>query len=224
MIKIYQCTYGQKQLEQQVYIQNRISHSALGNKTPEEKFSGEKPEVSHLKIFGCPVYIHIPKEKRTKLDYSGKKGLFIVYSEQSKAYQIYIPGYCQIELSRDVTFDEDTTFRKSKIDKEDEQKHETPRVAESPKPVRNKEEDQIPKDHDMTEPQKPKEFPSEMISHKRRHVWAREVIEEAKIHGVPEGTFRERKNPNPYPSYVTLMCDIFYKGPAYFEEETKKKE
>ena len=51
-----------------VYVQNRISHSALGNKTQEEMFSGERPKVSHLKIFGCPVYIHIPKEKRSKLD------------------------------------------------------------------------------------------------------------------------------------------------------------
>ena len=51
-----------------VYLHNRISHSALGFKTPEEIFTGKKPEVSHLKIFGCLVYIHIPKEKRTKLD------------------------------------------------------------------------------------------------------------------------------------------------------------
>ena len=38
------------------------------------------------------------------MDPSGKKGLFVGYSEQSKAYQIYIPGYHQIEPSRDVTF------------------------------------------------------------------------------------------------------------------------
>ena len=69
--------------------------------------SGEKPGVIHLRIFGCPVYIHIPKEKRSKLDPSGKKELFVGYSEQSKAYRIYIPGYRQIELSRDVGFDED---------------------------------------------------------------------------------------------------------------------
>jgi transposase InsO family protein len=47
-----------------VYVQNRLSHSALGFKTPEEMFIGKKPEVSHLKIFGYPVFIHIPKEKR----------------------------------------------------------------------------------------------------------------------------------------------------------------
>ena len=49
-----------------VYVHNRISYNALGNKTLEEMFTGEKPKVSHLKIFGCPVYIHIPKEKRSK--------------------------------------------------------------------------------------------------------------------------------------------------------------
>ena len=70
-------------------------------------FSGKKPEVSHLRIFGCPVYIHIPKEKRTKLDPSGKKGIFVGYSESSKAYRIYFPGYKKIDISRDVTFDED---------------------------------------------------------------------------------------------------------------------
>ena len=76
-----------------VYVQNWIYYSAFGNKTLEEMFSSEILEVSHLNIFGCLVYIHIPKEKRSKLDPSGKKGLFVGYSEQSKPYQIYIPGY-----------------------------------------------------------------------------------------------------------------------------------
>ena len=70
-----------------VYVQNRTPHRVLENKTPEEVFLGKKPEVSHLRIFGCPMYIHIPKEKRTKLDPSGKKGIFVGYSESSKAYR-----------------------------------------------------------------------------------------------------------------------------------------
>ena len=70
-----------------VYVQNRLSHSALGFKTPKEMYTGKKPEVSHLKIFGCLVYVHIPKEKRTKLDPSGKKGIFVGYYEFSKAFR-----------------------------------------------------------------------------------------------------------------------------------------
>ena len=73
-------------------------------------------------------------------------------------------GYRQIELSRDVTFDEDTTFRKSKNDTKDEEEHEIPIAIESPKTIRNEEEDQMPKDYDMTEPQLPVDLPNELIS------------------------------------------------------------
>ena len=62
-------------------------------------FSGEKLEVNHLRIFGCPTYIHVPKEKRTKLEPSGRKGIFVGYRETSKAFKIYIPGFKQIETS-----------------------------------------------------------------------------------------------------------------------------
>ena len=59
-----------------------------------------------------PVYIHILKEKREKLDPSGKKGIFVGYSESLKAYRIYFPGFKKINISRDVAFDEDSAFEK----------------------------------------------------------------------------------------------------------------
>ena len=45
-----------------VYVQNRCPHTVLGMSTPEEAFSDNKPNISHLKIFGSPVYIHVTKE------------------------------------------------------------------------------------------------------------------------------------------------------------------
>jgi hypothetical protein len=59
--------------------------------TPEESFSSKKPNVENLRIFGCLVYSHIPKDKRNKLEPSGKKGIFMGYSDSAKAYRIYIP-------------------------------------------------------------------------------------------------------------------------------------
>ena len=50
-----------------MYINNRSSHVVLDEKTPEEVFTGEKLDISHIQIFGCLAYIHIPKEKRTKM-------------------------------------------------------------------------------------------------------------------------------------------------------------
>ena len=88
-------------------------HRVLDNKTPEEAFSRVKPEVSHLRIFGFLVYIHVPKEKRTKLDPSRRKGIFVGYSDTSKAYKIYLPEFKKINTSKDVTFDEVSTYYRS---------------------------------------------------------------------------------------------------------------
>lgn len=64
-----------------VYIQNRCPHSIIENITPKEAFTRNKPDLSHLRIFGCLVYIHVPQEKRSKLEPSRKKGIFVGYSE-----------------------------------------------------------------------------------------------------------------------------------------------
>jgi hypothetical protein len=97
-----------------IYVQKQLSHSELGFKTLEEMLTRKKPEVSHLKIFGCPVFIHILKEKRNKLEPSGNKGIFVGYCEVSKAFRIYIPGHHHIEINKDVNFDEDATLKKSR--------------------------------------------------------------------------------------------------------------
>jgi hypothetical protein len=97
-----------------MYIQSRCPHSILKDKTLEEVFSWIKPEEGNLRIFGCPVYIHVPKEKRTKMEPSGKKRDFVGYSENSKAYRIYVPGQRKIEVSKDVTFHEEGAFKKSR--------------------------------------------------------------------------------------------------------------
>ena len=47
-----------------VYLQNRSPHRVLGNITHEEAFMGKKPDISHLHIFYCTVYCHIPAEKK----------------------------------------------------------------------------------------------------------------------------------------------------------------
>ena len=39
-----------------VYLQNRSPHKSLGDLTPEEVFLGEKPQLTHLRIFGGVTY------------------------------------------------------------------------------------------------------------------------------------------------------------------------
>jgi hypothetical protein len=57
-----------------IYVQNRSPHRILKDMTPEEAFSGKKPNVENLRIFGCPVYSHIPKDKRNKLELQERRG------------------------------------------------------------------------------------------------------------------------------------------------------
>jgi len=47
--------------------------------TPEEKFIGKKPYVSHLRVFGYITYVHVLDEKRSKLDPKAEECIFIGY-------------------------------------------------------------------------------------------------------------------------------------------------
>ena len=89
-----------------VYIMNRTPTAAVHDVTPEEKFSSRKPDLSHLKVFGCIAYVHVPDELRTKLDPKAEKCIFIGYSLEQKGYKCYNPVTRQVRVSRDVVFDE----------------------------------------------------------------------------------------------------------------------
>jgi hypothetical protein len=195
-------------------------------------FTGKKSEVSHLKIFGCPVFIHITKEKKNKLDPSGKKGIFVGYYEVSKAFRIYIPGQHHIEISRDVTFDEDTALKKSKQCQLEEvyekepiipstTMREAPRDAKPVREVVTSPDEELLEDHDIVEVQEP---PQMTILHKRKPSWARELIQDGEKYGVPQGTTRQVKRPKPFSSYTALMCDLLEEKPTCFEEAIQRKE
>jgi len=74
------------------YVQNRCPHQILDYKTPKEIFICERLNVEHLIIFSCHIFFHVPKEKRTKLEPSRKKGNFVGYCENSKTFRVYITG------------------------------------------------------------------------------------------------------------------------------------
>ncbi|KAF8409152.1 hypothetical protein HHK36_005225 [Tetracentron sinense] len=90
---------------------------SVKNQTPQEAWSGYKPSVSHLKIFGCIAYAQVPEAKRKKLDDRDEKCIFIGYSEKSKAYKLYNPLTNKVVVSRDVIFSEEETWNWDKEEK-----------------------------------------------------------------------------------------------------------
>lgn len=93
-----------------VYLLNRLPTKAVQNKTPIEAWSSQKPSAKHLRVFGCICYVHIPDQKRTKLDDKSEKGIFLGYSTQSKGYRVYNLRTKKLMISRDVEFDESASW------------------------------------------------------------------------------------------------------------------
>jgi len=85
---------------------NRTPIAAVHGMTPEEKFTGKKPNVSHLKVFGYIAYVHVPNEKISKLDPKVKKCIFIGYSLEQKGYRCFNPFTRKLQVSTNVVFDE----------------------------------------------------------------------------------------------------------------------
>ena len=144
------------------------------------------------------------------------------YSESSKAYRIYFPGYKKIDVSRDVTFDEDTAYNKSRkrpTEEHEEAEAEAPRIRDT---VMNEEAQE--EDREFEEPQRPVDPPSEKNPHKRKPAWVREIIQGAEKYGAPEENHRERKRTRSRSGYVALLCDFIDIEPSNYEEATERKE
>lgn len=72
-------------------ILNRTLALYVKDMTLEEAWSGMKPLVHHLKVFGCMVFVHIPKVHRKKLDAKSVKCVHLGVSEEYKVYKLYDP-------------------------------------------------------------------------------------------------------------------------------------
>ncbi|CAH9074898.1 unnamed protein product [Cuscuta europaea] len=91
------------------YILNICPTKRLNGITPEEAWSGIKPTVSHLRIFGSLCYRHIPDEKRRKLSDKSQKLILVGY-DPTGAYKLFDPVEQKCIISRDVIVDETATW------------------------------------------------------------------------------------------------------------------
>lgn len=86
------------------YLVNRSSTSALIDKTPHEVWYGNKPSLAHLRVFGCDSFVHVPEEKRSKLDNKAEKCIFIGYKDGVKGYKLWNLVTRKTVYSQDVIF------------------------------------------------------------------------------------------------------------------------
>lgn len=99
--------YWAEAVEAAAHIINRCPSRVIGHMTPMEKLTGNKPNISHLRIFGCKAMVHTPKEKRLKWDSKSTEMIFLGYCENTKGYRLLNPCTQKIIKSRNVIFLED---------------------------------------------------------------------------------------------------------------------
>ena len=87
------------------HVLNRSPTLAVKGVTPEEAWSGVKPNVDYFRVFGCIGHVHVPDNKRKKLDDKSFQCVLLGVSEESKAYRLYDPVSKKIVVSRDVVFE-----------------------------------------------------------------------------------------------------------------------
>ena len=89
-----------------VYLRNRSPTKVVKGMTPFEAWTGEKPNVDHLRAFGCAAYAHVAKDERHKLDAKSRRCVLLGYGTETKGYRLYDPRRAKVFYSRDVLFDE----------------------------------------------------------------------------------------------------------------------
>ena len=88
------------------YLRNRAPTRALNDKTPYEAWHGTKPNVSHLREFGCDVWVLDESKNRSKLDPKSKKMTLVGFMDGSKSIRYYDAKTRSIKVSRNVAFNE----------------------------------------------------------------------------------------------------------------------
>ncbi|TKC11876.1 hypothetical protein FA727_23745, partial [Robertmurraya kyonggiensis] len=102
-------------LKTAIYILNRVPSKAVP-KTPYELWTGRKPSLNHLRVWGSPAEAKIFNPNIGKLDPKTVSCHFIGYTEKSKGYCFYCPDrFTRFVETRHAAFLEEEMIRGSTV-------------------------------------------------------------------------------------------------------------
>lgn len=93
------------------YLINRVGTRSLVAQTPYEVFKGKKPNLEHLRVFGCIGYARTEAAGRKKLEDRSRVLVHLGTEPWSKAYRLFDPASRKIVISKDVIFDETKSWK-----------------------------------------------------------------------------------------------------------------
>jgi hypothetical protein len=70
-----------------VFLLNRLPTKILGNKTPHEVWTGRKPSLGHVRVFGCTAHAKPLVPHLKKLDDRSKPMVYFGVEEGSNCWE-----------------------------------------------------------------------------------------------------------------------------------------
>ncbi len=125
----------------------------IGAVSPYQKLTGQQPDLSKVRVFGCDAFYALPDTERSKFQPTFTRGVWIGYSMKQNASRI-LTADGRIVVTRDVKLDEDsfqhmtqlTGVRSSEIDMDDSDAHVSQPTLSEP------DASSVPKSCDPIEP------------------------------------------------------------------------
>lgn len=87
-----------------VHFINRSPSHALDVDIPKRVWKGKDISYDYLKVFSCRTFVHIPKDKKSKLDSKTKECIFFGYENGEFGYRLWDPIEKKLVRSQDVVF------------------------------------------------------------------------------------------------------------------------
>jgi hypothetical protein len=125
------------------YILNRILIRPSLGKTPYEILKGRKPTLDYFRVFGSKCFILNKKDYLTEFDPKSYEGVFLGYSQNSKAYVVLNKETMKVKESLNVTFDESPPPTKTSSLVDDDLDEEEAIKANGKKTLENYIEDEM---------------------------------------------------------------------------------
>jgi hypothetical protein len=90
------------------YLKNRLPHRTTGT-TPVEAYTGKRPNLTKIRIFGSPIVARLPGRRPAKLDTHATTGIFLGYKATENNIYYMDNTTRKIKIATHVTFDEGYT-------------------------------------------------------------------------------------------------------------------
>jgi hypothetical protein len=108
---------------------NRLYLHRLLKKTTYELFTDNKPNVSHIHVFGSKYYILVKKGRHSKFAPKVVEGFLLGYDSNTKAYRVFNKSFGLVEVTSDVVFDETNGSPRQQVNLDDIDENEIPMAA-----------------------------------------------------------------------------------------------